>query len=88
MANEPSYSQTIEISGITGDTPVCTKMNILSRYDDTYDVTRVNELTVSNNNPNKSYTIDIFNSSTRLDITLYDSEGNEIAKKVGIRMTK
>ena len=80
----PSAYGNYIVSGITGTTPKCTKIKLLAGN------TVLSENDVSGNDPNADYVSNTgitAGSGTVFSLVLYDSSGNEIARKDNITPT-
>lgn len=87
MAGDPSLSISVTISGIRGSTPICTKMNIQDENPNAPGIFLDNIIDVSDNDPNGRYSIKVYYNDSSLNVILYDSKGNEIARKNGITIS-
>ena len=80
MVADFAYNK-ITVSGITGDTPICTKIEL---YRTTTSGERlIYQKTISDNNPNFTIITNTFgmNSGDKVKVILYDSDNNIIASK-------
>jgi len=76
------YKTTVTVSGVTGSTPVCSKISFQLQGSSTEEI-----FDVADNNPNGSYqnvTVQGVGDPTIFDVKLYDANNNVIASKEGI----